>query len=50
MMPHRPFDTAIEPVTSLGGRFTGERHDYQMGAVVAMADPDDHESSLVQCY
>jgi predicted enzyme related to lactoylglutathione lyase len=41
---------AIELVTSLGGRFTGERHDYQDGAVVVMADPEDHEFCLVEYY
>jgi predicted enzyme related to lactoylglutathione lyase len=43
-------DTAIELVTSLGGRFTGERHDYEEGAVAVMADPEDHEFCLVQYY
>jgi hypothetical protein len=33
-------DKTIDLVTSLGGRFTGERHDYEDGAVVVMADPD----------
>ncbi|MDA8315742.1 MAG: VOC family protein [Actinomycetota bacterium] len=40
----------IDLVTSLGGRFTGERHDYQEGVVVVMADPEDHEFCLVQYY
>jgi predicted enzyme related to lactoylglutathione lyase len=43
-------DKAIELVTSLGGHFTGERHDYEDGAVVVMADPEDHEFCLVQYY
>ncbi len=43
-------DEAIELVTSLGGRFTGERHDYDEGAVVVMADPEDHEFCLVEYY
>jgi len=42
--------SAIELVTTLGGRFTGERHDYDEGAVVVMADPEDHEFCLVQYY
>jgi predicted enzyme related to lactoylglutathione lyase len=40
-------DEGIESVLALGGRFTGERHDYDEGVVVAMADPEDHEFSLV---
>ena len=43
-------DQTIDLVTSLGGRFTGERHDYEEGAVVVMADPEDHEFCLVQYY
>jgi predicted enzyme related to lactoylglutathione lyase len=43
-------DAAVELVTALGGRFTGERHDYDEGAVVVMADPEDHEFCLVQYY
>ncbi|MEV0158221.1 VOC family protein [Micromonospora sp. NPDC050686] len=37
-------------VINLGGRFTGERHDYDEGVVVVMADPEDHEFCLVQYY
>jgi predicted enzyme related to lactoylglutathione lyase len=43
-------DDAIEFVTALGGRFTGERHDYDEGVVVVMADPEGHEFCLVQYY
>jgi predicted enzyme related to lactoylglutathione lyase len=43
-------DAAIELVTSLGGRNTGERHDYDEGVVVVMADPEGHEFCLVQYY
>ena len=43
-------DEAIEFVTTLGGRLTGERHDYDAGAVVVMADPEDHEFCLVEYY
>ena len=41
-------EEAIALATSLGGRFTGERHDYDEGVVVVMADPEDHEFCLVQ--
>ncbi|MER7000552.1 VOC family protein [Streptomyces sp. NPDC000410] len=40
----------IAQVTALGGRPTGERHDYDEGVVVVMADPEDHEFCLVQHY
>jgi predicted enzyme related to lactoylglutathione lyase len=43
-------DDAVELVTALGGRPTGERHDYAEGAVVVMADPEGHEFCLVQYY
>jgi len=43
-------DQAIELVTSLAGRNTGERHDYDEGVVVVMADPEGHEFCLVQYY
>ena len=43
-------DRAMAQVLSLGGCFTGERHDYPEGAVVVMADPEDHEFCLVQYY
>jgi predicted enzyme related to lactoylglutathione lyase len=43
-------DEAIDLVTSLGGRTTGERHDYDEGVVVVMADPEGHEFCLVQYY
>ena len=41
---------AIGLVTALGGRSTGERHDYEEGVVVVMADPEGHEFCLVQYY
>jgi hypothetical protein len=41
---------ASELVTGRGGRTTGERHDYDEGAVVVMADPGGHEFCLVQYY
>jgi predicted enzyme related to lactoylglutathione lyase len=43
-------DEAIELVTSLGGQATGERHDYDEGVVVVMADPEGHEFCLAQYY
>jgi hypothetical protein len=35
---------------TLGGRFTGERHDYDEGAVVVMADPEGNEFCLVHYF
>ncbi|MFD6156083.1 VOC family protein [Nocardia sp. NPDC060256] len=43
-------DQGIAQVITLGGRHTGERHDYDEGVVVVMADPEDHEFCLVQYY
>ena len=43
-------EEGIGVVAGLGGRFTGERHDYDEGVVVVMADPEDHEFCLVQYY
>jgi predicted enzyme related to lactoylglutathione lyase len=43
-------DDAMTQVTDLGGRFTGERHDYDEGVVVVMADPEDHEFCLVRYF
>ena len=43
-------DEAMTTVIDLGGRFTGERHDYDEGVVVVMADPEDHEFCLVRYY
>jgi predicted enzyme related to lactoylglutathione lyase len=40
-------DDGVEAVLALGGRSTGERHDYDEGVVVVMADPEDHEFCLV---
>lgn len=42
-------EEAIELVTALWGRSTGERHHYE-GAVVVMADPEGHEFCLVRYY
>jgi predicted enzyme related to lactoylglutathione lyase len=43
-------DEAMAAVVQLGGRFTGERHEYDEGVVVVMADPEDHEFCLVRYY
>lgn len=39
---------AIDQVVALGGSFTGERHDYDEGIVVVMADPEGNEFCLTQ--
>ena len=43
-------DEGLKLVVSLGGRFTGERHNYDEGVVVVIADPEDHEFCLVQYF
>jgi predicted enzyme related to lactoylglutathione lyase len=43
-------DTGISTVAALGGGCTGERHDYDDGAVVVMTDPEGHEFCLVEYY
>ncbi|MFD7923429.1 VOC family protein [Streptomyces sp. NPDC059740] len=43
-------DQGMAQVVALGGRPTGERHDYDEGVVMVMADPEDHEFCLVQYY
>jgi hypothetical protein len=43
-------DEAVGQVVELGGRDTGERHDYDEGVVVVMADPEGHEFCLVHYY
>jgi predicted enzyme related to lactoylglutathione lyase len=43
-------DRGMAQVIDLGGRFTGERHDYDEGVVVVMADPEGHEFCLAQYY
>ncbi|MET3806009.1 putative enzyme related to lactoylglutathione lyase [Nakamurella sp. UYEF19] len=37
-------------VQELGGRWSGERHDYDEGVVLTMLDPEGHEFCLVQYY
>ena len=41
-------DTARKRVEDLGGRWPGERHDYDDGIVMVMNDPEGHEFCLVQ--
>ena len=41
---------AVRRVVELGGKDLGERHDYDEGAVVVVADPEGHEFCLVQHY
>jgi predicted enzyme related to lactoylglutathione lyase len=43
-------DAAREQVESLGGRWSGERHDYDEGVVMVMHDPEKHEFCLVHYY
>ncbi|MFC8525815.1 VOC family protein [Nocardia sp. NPDC057227] len=43
-------DRGVTEVVELGGRATGERHDYEQGVVVVMADPEGHEFCLVQYF
>ena len=38
---------AVSRVVALGGRTTGERHDYDEGTVVVMADPEGTEFCVV---
>jgi predicted enzyme related to lactoylglutathione lyase len=39
---------AIDCVIGLGGRYTGERHEYDEGTVVVMTDPEGTEFCLVE--
>jgi predicted enzyme related to lactoylglutathione lyase len=39
---------SVATVVRLGGRETGERHEYDEGVVVVMADPEGHEFCLVE--
>jgi predicted enzyme related to lactoylglutathione lyase len=43
-------DAGREQVRALGGRWTGERYDYDEGVVLVMQDPEGHEFCLVQYY
>jgi predicted enzyme related to lactoylglutathione lyase len=40
----------MDEVLSLGGSFTGERHDYDADVVVVMADPEGNEFCLAQYF
>ena len=42
--------SAVEGITGLGGRWTGERHDYPEGSVLIMADPEDNEFCIVRYH
>jgi predicted enzyme related to lactoylglutathione lyase len=39
-----------QQVEDLGGRLSGERHDYDDGIVMVMYDPENNEFCLVQYY
>jgi hypothetical protein len=41
---------AIRTVMHLGGRSLNQRHEYDEGVVVVMADPEENEFCLVQYY
>lgn len=43
-------DVGRAKVESLGGSWSGERHDYDEGVVLVMRDPEDHEFCLVQYF
>ncbi|GAA0577436.1 VOC family protein [Paractinoplanes ferrugineus] len=41
---------AVDRIEALGGRWTGERHDYPEGTVLVMTDPETNEFCIVQYY
>ena len=41
---------ARRQVETLGGTWTGARHDYDEGVVMVMQDPEEHEFCLVRHY
>ena len=43
-------DTGRQHVESLGGQWSGVRHDYDEGVVLVMHDPEGHEFCIVQYY
>ncbi len=43
-------DEGVAAVIGLGGGSTGERHDYDEGVVLVMADPEGNEFCLTQYY
>jgi predicted enzyme related to lactoylglutathione lyase len=43
-------EEAVTAVYRLGGRSLNQRHDYDEGIVMVMADPEDNEFCLVQYF
>lgn len=43
-------DAGRQQVESLGGQWSGTRHDYDEGAVMVMHDPEGNEFCIVQYY
>ncbi|MDZ7886627.1 MAG: VOC family protein [Mycobacterium sp.] len=43
-------DAGHRQVESLGGTWSGVRHDYDEGAVMVMQDPEGHEFCIVEYY
>lgn len=43
-------DEGVQQVVALGGAHTGERHDYDEGTVVVMADPEGTEFCVVKYF
>jgi predicted enzyme related to lactoylglutathione lyase len=43
-------EAGVAQVKELGGSATGQRHDYEVGIVVVMRDPEGHEFCLVQYF
>lgn len=43
-------DAGRHRVESLGGRWSGVRHDYDEGTVMVMNDPEGHEFGIVEYY
>jgi predicted enzyme related to lactoylglutathione lyase len=41
-------DAAARRVVELGGRDTGQRHEYPEGVVVVLTDPEGNEFCVVQ--
>lgn len=41
-------DQAVDRVRELGGRVTGERHEYPEGTVVVLQDPEGNEFCIVR--
>ena len=43
-------DAGRRHVESLGGQWSGVRHDYDEGVVLVMHDPEGHEFCIVEYY